>query len=70
MDIVSYDNSTGEIKLGSAVKFYHYGEYESTASRYDGIDIRAEVILLTRNVKVVGSNEEAWGATILASDAL
>jgi len=52
------------------VKFYHYGEYESTASRYDGIDIRAEVILLSRNVKVVGANEEAWGATILASDAL
>jgi hypothetical protein len=50
--------------------YYHYGDYDTTASRYDGVDIRAEVILLSRNVRVVGSDEDAWGATILAADAI
>lgn len=50
--------------------YYHYGDYDTTASRYDGVDIRAEVILLSRNVRVVGTDEDAWGATILAADAI
>jgi len=52
------------------MQFYHYGEEYTTEYRYDGVDIRAEVIVLSRNVRVVGSDEEAWGATMLASDGL
>jgi hypothetical protein len=48
---------------------YHYGAATSTASQYGGVlDIRGEVILLTRNVKIVGDNTEAWGCQIVTSD--
>ena len=67
---MSYNIGTGEIVLTSPMLYYHYGDYDTTASRYDGGDIRAEVILLSRNVRVVGTDEDAWGATILAADAI
>jgi hypothetical protein len=40
---------------------YHFGAAESTASKYSGVDIRGEVLLLTRNVLIEGNDEEAWG---------
>jgi len=34
------------------LKFYHYGSPVSTGAKYNGVDIRAEVVLLTRNIKI------------------
>ena len=44
----------GTITLDSPLTNYHYGAAESTATDYNGVDIRNEVLLLTRNVKVRG----------------
>lgn len=69
--ISSYDRATGELVLDRALAAYHYGASNSTASIYGGIvDIRAEVFLLSRNIKIAGADEEAWGCQILTSDFL
>ena len=59
--VQSYDNSTGLVTLNSSLNYYHFGAAVSTASKYSGVDIRGEVLLLTRNVLIEGYDEEAWG---------
>ena len=59
--VKTYDNSTGLVTLNSSLDYYHFGAAESTASKYSGVDIRGEVLLLTRNVLIEGYDEEAWG---------
>jgi len=50
--IVSYDNTTGALAIKEALKSYHYGAPVSTGSDYNGVDMRGEVYLLSRNVKI------------------
>lgn len=38
----------------STLSHYHWGASTSTASKYNGVDIRGEVILLTRNIQIIG----------------
>jgi len=47
--------------LEGKVRFYHYGAPESTGDKYNGVDIRGEVLLLSRNVRVVGEDIWSWG---------
>lgn len=64
--IVSYQN--GLITLDQALDHYHWGDGLSTAQDYNGVDMRGEVILLTRNIKVVGEDADGWGGQILSTD--
>lgn len=66
--IVSYNNATGEMKLDRQLNYYHDGTSTSTAPKYNGLDIRAEVVLLSRNIKISGTDLEAWGCQVLTSD--
>jgi hypothetical protein len=50
--IKTYDNSNGEITLEEPLNHYHWGAPVSTAAKYNGVDMRGEVQLLTRNVKI------------------
>jgi hypothetical protein len=59
--VKSYDSSSGLVTLNSSLNYYHFGAAVSTASKYSGVDIRGEVLLLTRNVLIEGFDEEAWG---------
>jgi hypothetical protein len=72
VNVVSYDNTTGAVSLDSKtpIRFYHYGAEESTASTYNGVDIRAEVLILSRNVKIIGEDIESWGGQIVTSDTI
>ena len=65
--IVSYDKSTGAITLSDPINFYHWGASTSTENEY-GLDLRAEVILLSRNVKISGTEDDTWGCTIMTTD--
>jgi len=48
---------TGTITLDSETEHYHYGAAESTAAKYnDIVDIRGEVVNLSRNVKIYGDS--------------
>lgn len=42
--------------------FYHWGAEKSTGEDYSGVDMRGEVLILSRNIKVVGQDIESWGA--------
>ena len=50
--IVSYNAQGGIIKLDEPLDFYHWGQYQSTAKDYNGVDMRTEVVLLSSNIKV------------------
>jgi len=66
--IKTYDNATGEVTLVEPLNNYHWGAPESTASTHSGIDMRGEVMLLTRNVKIQGNDTDLWGCQIVTSD--
>jgi hypothetical protein len=42
----------------------------STADDYNGVDIRGEVILLDRNIKLVGTDTDSWGCQFVTTDVL
>lgn len=66
--IVSYDDATGALVLDSAFDFYHFGAEASTEGSYN-VDMRGEVRLLNRNVRVVGHDDgDQWGCNILSLD--
>ena len=66
--IKTYNNQSGEITLVEPLAFYHWGAAVSTAAEYSGIDMRGEVMLMTRNVKIVGDDTDSWGCQIVTSD--
>ena len=55
------------VTLESALVYDHYGASSVDSTKSGSIDIRAEVLHLTRNIKVQGTNEDSWGAHIVTS---
>ena len=53
--IQSYDNLTGIIVLDRQLDYYHWGALQSTGPQYNGVDMRTEVVLLSRNIKIMGT---------------
>ena len=66
--ISAYNTNTGEVTLDSALTYYHWGAAASTATDYDGVDMRGEVTLLTRNIQILGEDVDGWGGQLLVSD--
>jgi len=60
----------GDITLDKALHFYHFGAASSTGTKYNGIDIRNEVLLLTRNIKVKGEEKDAWPGHVIVTDLI
>lgn len=58
--VKAYNAKTGETDLTAALKFYHWGAAESTEEKYK-VDMRGEVLSLSRNIKIVGEDVESWG---------
>jgi hypothetical protein len=48
--------------------YYHWGAAESTGPDFSGLDMRGEVILLTRNFVIDADDVESWGGQIVTSD--
>jgi hypothetical protein len=69
-NVVSYDKNTGTIELDKALEWYHFGAAKSTADKYNGVDIRGEVLSLSRNIKIIGTEIDDWGAQILTADIM
>jgi hypothetical protein len=54
--------------MTTAFEYYHFGG-DSTADQYDGIDVRGEVIMLSRNIKIIAdATENDWGCAIVNTD--
>jgi len=49
-EIATYDSSSGIATVTTGLSFYHFGG-DSTVSDY-GVDMRGEVVLLSRNVLI------------------
>jgi len=68
--VASYDSSSGKLNLKSPLNHYHWGAAESTGPNYNQFDMRGEVMLLSRNIKIVGEDIEAWGGQIVVSSII
>lgn len=68
--IETYDNVTGALKINTTVNHHHWGQPDTTAADFNGIDVRGEVVLLTRSVKIVGENVNGWGGHVLTGDTV
>jgi hypothetical protein len=64
----SYDSNSGKVTIDTQLSYYHWGQSESTAADYSGLDMRGEVILLTRNIVIDAEDIESWGGQIVTSD--
>jgi len=67
MTVVSYDEETGETVFDDEFNFYHFGIYDTKAD-YNGLDMRGEVAILTRNVIIEGVDQDGWGGQVLTTD--
>lgn len=68
--VSSYDSTTGKVVITGTLSFYHWGQAESTGAQYNGLDMRGEVILLTRNIKINAEDVDGWGGQILTGDTI
>jgi hypothetical protein len=67
-DKVTIESISGNtVNLTSGVSFDHYGAASIDSSVSGGIDIRAEVVHLSRNIKVSGTNEDRWGGHVVTA---
>lgn len=57
----------GVLTLDHAAEYYHYGAATSTGSGYNGVDMRGEVLLLTRNVKITSAGSSNWGCNFFST---
>lgn len=62
--ITGLDTSENRIDFASdeALNFRHYGAASSAFTETGGVDVRAEVLKLNRNILVRGEDTESWGA--------
>jgi hypothetical protein len=51
--IATYTSETGIATVQSPLRFYHWGQLLSTEPEF-GVDMRGEVILLSRNIVIAG----------------
>ena len=72
--IKTYNPKTGELTCEDNLSGFHFGAQESTVDEW-GVDMRAEVALLSRNIEINASQDdishtlrEPWGCRILVSD--
>mmetsp|Transcript_34116 Transcript_34116/g.25176 ORF Transcript_34116/g.25176 Transcript_34116/m.25176 type:complete len:202 (-) Transcript_34116:2790-3395(-) len=59
--VVSYEQLTGWTELDRPLTGYHWGTSPSQSFNYNGVDMRGEVFLINRNIKINGEDIEAWG---------
>jgi hypothetical protein len=68
--VKTYDKVTGKVELKEALWWYHWGKSESTVEDYS-VDVRAEVSLLSRNVKInADKTPDGWGGQVLTGKFL
>jgi hypothetical protein len=56
------------VKAHRKLSYYHWGDFRSTADEYSGLDMRGEVILLSRKFVIDAEDIESWGGQIVTSD--
>ena len=65
--IDSINHETGQVTLTENLEHYHYGSADSDTVA--GVDMRCEVVYLTRNIKIKPV-DNTWGATVRSTDLI
>jgi hypothetical protein len=68
--LTGYSSGSGVATFTTPLDHYHWGNATSTGHKYNGVDIRGEVVLLTRNVKIAGEDIQGWGGQIVTSSTV
>lgn len=66
--IVKYDDLTGETTLDQPLMYNHYGAADFETFETFNYDLRGEVILLTRNIKIQGEEGVKWGGQLMVAE--
>ena len=72
--IKSYDSVSGVVEVEDPVRHYHHGASRSTAKDFGGLDMRSDLLLLSRDITIEAdttinrSLNELWGCRILVTD--
>lgn len=75
--IKNYTAESGQVFLEKNLTKYHFGQADSTGDQYNGVDMRGEVMLLTRNIMIKANTDassktkahpEHWPCRVLVSD--
>lgn len=66
----SYNAASGVATLTSPLSYYHFGASYSLNADYEGLAMQTEVVLISRNIKICGSDEDAWGGQIYTTDII
>jgi hypothetical protein len=67
--VKSYNSVTGDLVINTPLLYYHFGAAASTGANYQGLDMRGEVILLSRNIVIQGDNSNSWQGQFVTADA-
>jgi hypothetical protein len=68
--VKAYNSDTGALELETTLRFYHWGAPESTGDRFNGVDMRGEVLSLSRNIKIVGEDIDNHGCQLLTAEIM
>lgn len=75
--IKNYTASNGLVFIEDSLQSYHFGAPKSTGPDYSGVDMRGEVMLLTRDIMITASTDansttrahpEPWPCRVLVAD--
>lgn len=67
--VKEYDFRNGILVIDEGLDYFHFGAVDSTAKQYSGVDMRGEIRLLTRNIRIVGANTtDLWGGHVVTYD--
>lgn len=67
--VAFYSSETGELIVNEPFEHYHFGASDTTGT-HEGLDMRGEVALLTRNIVIKGTTTDGWGGQVLTADAI
>lgn len=69
VEVASYAtlaDGTGEVILKGRTRHFHYGASYNVNAQH-GVDMRAEVVLLSRSIVIRGTDEAGWGGQVITS---
>jgi hypothetical protein len=67
--VKAYNIETGAVTLDTPLIYHHWGQAVSTGDDYNGVDMRGEVILLSRSIIISGNDTESFGGQVLIADS-
>ena len=75
--IKNYTADNGHVFIEEKLEKYHFGQFESTGEQYRGVDMRGEVMMLSRNIKITAdygtesmtkAHPDPWPCRVLVAD--